>query len=161
VHIKKIKAIVNIINLNFDSREWKILDRKIESNVKLITKKILVFIFRKKKVQVSILLTSSSKMRLLNQKFRSIKKDTDVLSFPFYYKNNLNLKSKKSPLYIGDLALSFGYIWKKVKKNKKEFIVYTKKMLIHGILHLIGFSHNTYKQFNKMHFLEKKILNKI
>jgi len=161
VLIKNIKAIVITINLNFDSKEWKILDRKIESNLKLITKKILVFIFRKKKVQISILLTSSSKMKLLNQKFRSIKKDTDVLSFPFYYKNNLNLKSKKSLLYIGDLALSYGYIWKKVKKNKKEFIVYTKKMLVHGILHLIGFSHNTYKQFNKMHFLEKKILNKI
>ncbi len=101
-------------------------------------------------------------MRNLNKKFRKINKDTDVLSFPAEEKDffDKDLKSKKK-VYLGDVALSYQYIEAITKKQKTSFDDYFKKMLVHGLLHLIGYEHNSFKKYKKMSLLEKKIIRNI
>jgi len=110
--------------------------------------------FISKNVEISVLLTSSKKMIILNHKFRKKKKDTDILSFPNEKPNFYKKKLKQKNIYLGDLALSFNYI----KKQKIEFEEYLKKMLIHGFLHLIGYDHNNEKNYLKMEKVQNKIL---
>ena len=132
---------------SIDKKIKKILKRSIESEK----------IFDQKNIEITVLLTSSNKMKFLNNKFRRINKDTDVLSFPserplFYEKKIINKN-----LYLGDIALSYNYI----NKQHQKFDVYLKKILIHGFLHLIGHNHKNNKSYLKMEKAQSKIMSLI
>jgi probable rRNA maturation factor len=152
------------INLVVNHKSWKFTYPKTDLFLKKITKKILLLVFPKNNsnFEISILLTDSKNMKNLNKKFRKINKDTDVLSFPAEQKDffKKNIRSKKD-VYLGDVALSYPYIVKIIKKQNVSFDYYFKKMLIHGILHLIGHQHDSIKKYKKMNLLEQKIIKNI
>ena len=152
---------MNKINICLDSKIWISKLPNIEKIVKKILQKS---ISSEKKitnsnVEVTILLTNTKKMTILNQKYRKIKKDTDVLSFPaekpiFYKRKKINSKY----IYLGDLAVSYNYI---KNKTKIDFKQYLKKILIHGFLHLVGHDHNNENNYIKMEKAHKRITNLI
>ena len=102
--------------------------------------------------EFTVFLTTNSKMKELNNKFRKVNKPTDVLSFP------LNIKMK-SNIYLGDIAISYEIINKRSKKSSFDHEL--DKMWIHGYLHLSGYNHNKYKDFKKMFRKENLIFNQI
>ena len=102
--------------------------------------------------EISIFLTNSEKMRQLNLRFRKKNKPTDVLSFP------INIVKKKVG-YLGDIAISYEIVNKRSKKS--NFNYEFDKMWVHGYLHLLGYDHKKTREFEKMHKIEKKILNYI
>ncbi len=102
--------------------------------------------------EISIFLTNNEKMRQLNLRFRKKNKPTDVLSFP------INIVKKKIG-YLGDIAISYEIVNKRSKTS--NFYYEFDKMWVHGYLHLIGYDHKKIREFEKMHKLEKKILNYI
>ena len=102
--------------------------------------------------EISIFLTNSEKMRQLNLRFRKKNKPTDVLSFP------INIVKKKIG-YLGDIAISYEIVNKRSRRT--NFNYEFDKMWVHGYLHLLGYDHKKIKEFEKMHKLEKKILNYI
>ena len=102
--------------------------------------------------EISIFLTNSEKMRQLNLRFRKKNKPTDVLSFP------INIVKKKIG-YLGDIAISYEIVNKRSKTS--NFNYEFDKMWVHGYLHLLGYDHKKLREFEKMHKLEKKILNYI
>ena len=158
------KSLMVKINLVVNHKSWKFNYPKTDLFLKKIIKKILLLVFPKinSNFEISILLTDSKNMKGLNRKFRKINKDTDVLSFPAEEKNffKKNIKSKQD-IYLGDIALSYPYIAKIIKKQNVSFDYYFKKMLIHAILHLIGHEHDSLIKYKKMNLLEQKIINNI
>ena len=102
--------------------------------------------------EISIFLTNSKKMRQLNLRFRKKNSPTDVLSFP------INIVKNKIG-YLGDIAISYEIVNKRSKKSNFEYEF--DKMWVHGYLHLLGYEHKKIREFEKMHKLEKKILNYI
>ena len=161
--IKKKSQMVKV-NLVIEHKNWKSRYPKINSFLKKIIEKILSSIFSSRVIifEISILLTGTKNMKYLNKKFRKINKDTDVLSFPAEEKNffKKGLKSKKK-VYLGDIALSYQYIESITKKQNTSFDDYFKKMLVHGVLHLIGYEHDSFKKYKKMNLLEQKIIRNI
>lgn len=161
--IKKKSRMVKV-NLVIDYKNWKSRYPKVNLFLTRSIKKILssTLSSRATDFEISILLTGSKNMKNLNKKFRKINKDTDVLSFPAEEKDffNKDIKSKKK-VYLGDLALSYQYIEAIIKKQNTSFDYYFKKMLVHGILHLIGHEHDSLKKYKKMDLLEKKIVRNI
>jgi len=158
------KSLMVKINLVVNHKSWKFTYPKTDLFLKKIIKKILLLVFPKNNsnFEISILLTDSKNMKNLNKKFRKINKDTDVLSFPAEQKDffKKNIRSKKD-VYLGDVALSYPYIVKIIKKQNVSFDYYFKKMLFHGILHLIGHQHDSIKKYKKMNLLEQKIIKNI
>jgi len=158
------KSLMVKINLVVNHKYWKFNYPKTDLFLKKIIKKILLLVFPKidSNFEISILLTDSKNMKGLNKKFRKINKDTDVLSFPAEEKDffKKNIKSKQD-IYLGDIALSYPYIAKIIKKQNVSFDYYFKKMLIHGILHLIGHEHDSLTKYKKMNLLEHKIIKNI
>ena len=102
--------------------------------------------------EISIFLTNNEKMRQLNLRFRKKNKPTDVLSFP------INIVKKKVG-YLGDIAIGYEIVNKRSKRS--NFNYEFDKMWVHGYLHLLGYDHKKKREFEKMHKLEKKILNYI
>jgi metalloprotein, YbeY/UPF0054 family len=148
------------VNVEVNSKHWL---NKIKNPKKYFVKKLkkiskIIKVFKNKNITFTILLTNSSKIKKLNNKFRKRNKPTDVLSFPAFSKKKLkSIKNKK--IYIGDIVTSYEII--NSRSVKKNFFVEFDKVWVHGLLHLIGYDHIRNKDFYKMNKIEKRILNSI
>ena len=148
------------VNIQVNSKHWfkQIKDPKKYFNKKLKKISGSIKFFKNRNITFTILLTNSLKMKKLNYQFRNYNKSTDVLSFPSLSLKNLKtIKEKK--FYIGDIATSYEIIFSRSKKT--SFFQEFDKVWIHGLLHLIGHNHVKNIDFNKMHKIEKRILNSI
>ena len=114
--------------------------------------------FKKNKIFCTLLLSNNKEIKLLNKKFRKKNKTTDVLSFPFQTKYELNKKLKKEKeIYIGDIIINLSKI--KNKKVLNNFKYEFDRLWIHGLIHLLGYTHKKDTDFLKMSHIEKKYFN--
>jgi len=86
----------------------------------------------KSESSVTIAFVSDSKIRTLNKTFRGIDKPTDVLSFPAEEKNEL-----------GDIAISVETARRQAKENGLTLTGEIAQLILHGLLHLSGYDHET------------------
>ncbi len=86
----------------------------------------------------TVVFISDRKMRELNSEFRGKKGTTDVLSFPFEAED---FESEFETL--GEIVISAQQAEKQSKENKLTFEREIKQLILHGILHLCGFDHET------------------
>ena len=98
--------------------------------------------------EISILLTGDKDIRRLNQEFRSIDQPTDVLSFP---QNADEDPCIPEEIILGDIAVSLDIAKAQAKEHGLDFKEEIILLLIHGILHLLGYDHEISEQEeNKM-----------
>ena len=109
-----------------------------------------------KKVHLTVLLTNTNEIKILNKKFRNKDKHTDVLSFPFSQK-----KKRSKELYLGDIIISFNYMNKPRNLTNKAFKEKTIRIFIHGFLHLLGYDHIKNTDYKKMFINEQNIFNSL
>ena len=93
--------------------------------------------------EVSILLTADADIRELNQQFRSIDQATDVLSFPQNAEEDPPIPGE---LILGDIAVSLDTAQVQAKEHGLTFEEEIILLLIHGILHLLGYDHEISEQ---------------
>jgi len=92
-------------------------------------------------------------MRRLNRSFRGKNSTTDVLSFPFdetnWEANDVKTENPKSripnpkPQYLGDIVISLEQAQRQAAENNLDFEIEIKQLILHGILHLCGYDHET------------------
>ena len=145
------------INVFSDNNFWnkRIKEKSIFFNtlIKFFPRK---YIFVKKKVSLTVLLSQNKNIKKLNKKFRNKNKPTDILSFPAEKKFNV----KKNP-YLGDIIISYDFMNKPKFLTNFEFKKKLIKIFIHGFLHLFGYNHVKLKDFKKMLKEEEKIYKAI
>ena len=96
-----------------------------------------------------IFIVGSEQMRELKRKYLGQDKDTNVLAFPF----PPDFPQVEAEKQLGEIYLSPGYI-----KRHKESIEF---MLIHGLLHLLGYNHEEESDRIQMEKLEDKLLKEL
>ena len=152
---------IKINTISNDSTWFKYLKNPnnfIKNKIKIFNKKFKKY--KKNDIFCTLLLSENKEIRKLNKKFRNKNKTTDILSFPFYSKKELNKKLKKDKeIYLGDIIINLNKI--KSKKNKIKFKKEFNKLWIHGLVHLFGYDHKKNKDFIKMSKEEKKFLSYI
>jgi len=130
----------------------------IDKKIKLLNKKNKSY--KKNTLICSLLLSGTSEIKKLNKRFRKKNKSTDVLSFPFYEKKQLNNKIKKEKeIYLGDIIINLNEI--KNKNNKTKFQEGLNRLWIHGLVHLFGYQHKKDNDFYAMQKIEQKYLEYI
>ena len=145
------------VNVILNDISWKKYIKNpnsfIDKKVELLNKKNKLY--KKNTLICSLLLSGDKEIKNLNKKFRKKNKSTDVLSFPFYEKNQLNNKIRREKeVYLGDIIINLSQVRNKDKKVKfKEEL---NKLWIHGLLHLLGYDHKSNTQNFKMQKLENK-----
>ena len=112
--------------------------------------------FSNKKIRLTLLLSNNKNIKKLNKRFRNKNRPTDILSFPYSEK----IKISKDT-YIGDIIVSYDYIYKSKSQNLKIFEKKIIKIFIHGFLHLLGFDHINNKDYKKMLKEEEKIYQSV
>lgn len=115
-----------------------------------------------KEIELSVLLTSDKKMLSLNSEFRGVEKSTNVLSFQdleINWRHLLEFKPDADYMYLGDIAFGYETIKKEAKEKQISFEDHFKHLLIHAILHLIGYDHIEDEEAQIMEALEIEILS--
>ena len=97
-------------------------------------------------------------MKKINLKYRKKNKTTNVLSFP---QNENRRTGKSSIIILGDIVVSLEKIYEESQKQGKQFYNHLSHMIVHSLLHLLGFDHDTKKNFEIMKKKEIFILSKL
>jgi probable rRNA maturation factor len=114
-----------------------------------------------KEYNVSILLTNDEQMAGLNNKFRGNLGTTNVLSFPdieLNWQHLLEFTPNVSYMYLGDIAFGYQIISVEASSQGKTFENHFIHLIVHSVLHLIGFDHQDDESANVMENLEIDIL---
>ena len=93
--------------------------------------------------EISILFMKDVDIRQLNKEFRNVDKATDVLSFPQNPDYGLSFPGEK---ILGDIAISLDKAKIQAKEHGLSFKEEIILLLIHGILHLLGYDHEISEQ---------------
>ncbi len=101
----------------------------------------------KKAGNVSVAFLEEEEIKKINKEYRGKETVTDVLSF------------SGEGDYLGEILICPSYVEKQVKKRDLSFEKEIERVLIHGLLHLLGYNHITKEQEEKMKEAEKKILS--
>ena len=104
--------------------------------------------------ELTIRLINNNEIKKLNKIWRQKNLATNVLAFPNY--TNKNLSNNLN--YIGDLAISYDKIREESNLYDIPFFDHVIHIVIHGVLHLVGYDHNNKSNEKKMINLEKIIL---
>jgi probable rRNA maturation factor len=98
---------------------------------------------------VTILLADDETVRDLNARFRSKDAATNVLSFP---------APQTARPHLGDIVLAFGVCAGEAKAQGKTLAQHLSHLTAHGVLHLLGYDHQTEADAEVMEGLERAIL---
>lgn len=95
---------------------------------------------------ISITLTNPEEIRKLNNTYRNIDKETDVLSFPMFEKEEIDRireKQEKSKISepIGDIVISIDRVIEQADEYGHSFERELSYMVVHGFYHIIGYDH--------------------
>jgi len=119
----------------------------------------------KSDTRVDISVIGNRKMRQLNREFRNKDESTDVLAFPFEITGD---KSKKfitpsDPKYLnlGDVIISYPKLLERAAKENMLVDEMANLLVVHGILHLLGYDHEKPHDALVMEKLEDQILQTI
>ena len=114
------------------------------------------------KPEISVCFVDNDKIKNLNKKFRSIDKETDVLSFPMIEFNNQpkDVLIKKNIL-LGDIIISLPKAFEQAKEYGHTIEREIAFLTAHGILHLLGYDHINSEDEKMMFEKQKFILKKI
>ncbi|MFA4941749.1 MAG: rRNA maturation RNase YbeY [Patescibacteria group bacterium] len=142
---KKNQKISNEVNVEINNRTKNKIDLVL---VKKVAEKFLES-KNKKKFNVSIAFVSDNEIKNLNKRYRKINKVTDILSFA------------GEENFLGEIVISYAQIRRQAKKfnNKpKDELVF---ILVHGLLHLLGYDDRTETGRKKMEKLGDKFIKSV
>ncbi len=120
-------------------------------NLSLVKKVVENFLRAYKKIgyEVSVVFVGDSVIRRLNKTYRSRDRTTDVLAF------------RGEGKFLGEIIIDYAQIKRQAPKfsgnTQKELIF----ILVHGLLHLIGFGDKTEKGKREMEKLGKQFINNL
>ncbi|QOD38489.1 rRNA maturation RNase YbeY [Candidatus Wolbachia massiliensis] len=134
----------------FDKRWYSIIENPESFILNIINASLKELRIDHYEPSVSIALADDNLLHQLNLKFRKIDKPTNVLSF--------QCEQLSNECDLGDIAISIDTI----KKESSEYLIpipaHVAHMLVHGLLHLLGYDHQEEDEEIIMRNLESKIL---
>jgi probable rRNA maturation factor len=134
------------IDIQFDDPGWRKL-RGLSARLRRAAELALRRGKAGRSAHLTILLTSDARMKELNRDFRGKNTPTNVLSFP-----------AASGGYAGDIALAYGVTAAEARAGGKRLVDHAMHLTVHGVLHLLGFDHDSERAALEMEPLETRIL---
>jgi probable rRNA maturation factor len=124
----------------------------------------LLEILALERCELSLMLVSDSAIRRLNRDFRAKDKATDVLSFPQLDASGevplsaKSIASKAPPSMLGDVVISIDTARRQARELGQSIAHRIRTLLIHGLLHLLGYDHERSKAEARRMFAREREL---
>ena len=110
-----------------------------------------------KNAEVSVLLTDDAQIAELNKQYRDIDGPTDVLSFAFD-EGEEDFGIDEGEHMLGDVVISMETAEKQAQASQKTLEEEVDMLLVHGILHLLGYDHAEPEEEENMFKKQNEIL---
>lgn len=107
--------------------------------------------------ELVIRVVNEDEMAELNKNYRKKSGPTNILSFPADFPDDIIMDH---PL-LGDLIICGSIIEKEAKEQQKPILHHWAHIIIHGLLHLLGYDHEDDKEAEEMEAIEITILKKL
>lgn len=148
-----------VLDISISDHQWLAEIPPLEALVDEITREVLVWPSTWKHfestssttIQVGFCFANDSFIAKLNRDFCGKDRSTNVLSFPSGDVFN-------GMLHLGEIALAVGVVTGEAQAQGKSVLEHTTHLIIHGLLHLLGFEHESKKAANEMEKLEIDIM---
>jgi probable rRNA maturation factor len=110
-------------------------------------------------VELAIRLADDDAVRTLNREYRGKDTPTNVLSFPMLDAQDVSaLDGPHADLLLGDIILAHGVCVREAKARQIPLEAHATHLIIHGVLHLLGFDHIEEAEAVAMENLERTVL---
>ena len=108
------------------------------------------------RMEVSVVLTNDAEIRDLNRTWRDQDKPTNVLSFP----GETDTNSPDAPILLGDVVVAFETTRREVDDDRAaaNLADHLTHLIVHGVLHLLGYDHEIDAEADEMERLETELL---
>ncbi len=107
--------------------------------------------------ELSLLFTDDAHIRRLNATWRGKDKATNVLSFPAATPG----LGHELPAMLGDVVLAFETVRREAEAEGKPFENHVAHLLVHGLLHLLGYDHEVPAEADRMEDVERRVLARL
>ena len=146
-----------------DILELNYLDIDENDSYKEIIKKVLKKCFEIEKLEnknlyVNVVLTNAKNIKSINKEHRGIDKETDVLSFPMFEKDEIASLDNTNEDILGDMVISIERVEEQAKEYGHSFERELAYMVVHSFYHLLGYDHMTEEDKKEMREKEEKVL---
>jgi probable rRNA maturation factor len=136
--------------------EWPFPDLKLFD---AITEKVLSMVAWERPCEISIVFSDDAYIKELNHTYRDKDKPTNVLSFPGYDDNLLTILPPLEPVPLGDIVFALETIKNEAHIQNKSFENHLTHLFTHGLLHLLGYDHETDEEATEMEQFEVDVLS--
>lgn len=140
-----------LINSNYS-------DQIIKSELETAASSVLQEYSNYTEFELTIAIEGDNLLCELNSKFLGINKPTDVLSFP---SGQDEIDPDTGLFYLGDIIISFPIAERQAKTYHHPVMSELTLLVVHGVLHLLGYDHVDEKQKNEMWAAQNLILQKM
>lgn len=132
-----------------------------------VFKDLAQYILREEKIdyncEVSLSLVNATQIRTINNDFRGVDKETDVLSFPMYEIDELrklNFTKEKYAVPLGDVIIATDIAQIQADEFGHGYYREMCYLFVHSMYHLLGYDHMDEKEKKIMRQKEESTLNK-
>ncbi|CAL4322649.1 rRNA maturation RNase YbeY [Buchnera aphidicola] len=108
-----------------------------------------------KKCEITICIVNKKEIQKINFTYRNKNQPTNILSFPY------QIPKYTQSYLIGDLVICAEIMQKEILEQNKTLESHWAHIIIHGILHLLGYQHKNQKKKNKMEKIEIDTMKKL
>ena len=153
---------------------WKDIEKRPELEIiieKVIQKCFEVEHINPTSLYICVTLTNPKNIREINKQYRNIDKETDVLSFPMFERNELDQMIEQNSDscieegilqdIMGDIIISIDRVEEQANEYGHGFDREFAYMLVHGFYHLRGYDHMTDDEKKEMREKEENVLSQL
>jgi len=143
------------------SRSWDLLIRR-AAEAAIAESAFPQLATSERSVEISVRLTDDEEVRALNAEWRGKDKPTNVLSFPMAARDDLQKTSVAGPeLLLGDVILARGVCEAEAAEKDVSVEQHAAHLLVHGVLHLLGYDHHDDAEAADMEAREVRALQRL
>jgi probable rRNA maturation factor len=159
------------VNIDVASAKWKNAFPRLKPKIEKAAAAALKGAGLKKgKYEINLLLATDARIKTLNRDWRGMDKPTNVLSFPQFAllpprsprsgRERIGTRGRGS-VALGDVILAIETIKRECRLERKALENHTIHLVVHGVLHLLGYDHMHEKDAKSMEKLECDILGSL
>lgn len=139
-------SVNQLVGKTIESRHWRSWLNKVERSVRLT-----------RQAELSIAVVSATTMKRLNQQYRGKNRAADVLSFAERDSRD-EVPQRPAVEPLGEVIICYSQAAARAKAQARPLLDEVERLFVHGVLHLLGYDHQTSGDAARMEGLERKIL---
>ena len=138
------------LDISIDDRDWRAVP-----DLRRLARTAVSATVPDNDVSIGLLFTSDARIAEINAEWRGKAKATNVLSFPV---SGATPVPEGEPRPLGDIALAYGVVSREALEQKKPLSHHITHLIVHGVLHLLGYDHESDDEAGAMEAREIMIL---